>query len=263
MTRRIRNTASDQAQRDAAVAEHNRNVLVDAGAGTGKTTILVDRLVEMLAPSGGQCSVPIDRIAAITFTRKAAGDLRLRIRERLLNELADVHLDSAREAQLRDALAGLDTAYVGTIHSFADRLLRLRPVEAVLSPSFEIAEDQGPLVRETLQVLLHAVESGTLAAELTGADASSRSEEATQTILDALAAGLQVESRETEWKIYYGFDALVEGFIRQRDIPPPDVTPVPFDFTAFRAAADEFVHITASVTSSLGADWMCGQPAFS
>ena len=103
--RRIRKPAPDQAQRDAAVAEHHRNVLVDAGAGTGKTTILVDRLVEMLAPLGTQRAVPISRIAAITFTRKAAGDLRLRIRERLLNELADVQPGSQREAQLRDALA--------------------------------------------------------------------------------------------------------------------------------------------------------------
>ena len=241
LMRRIRKPAPDQAQRDAAVAEHHRNVLVDAGAGTGKTTILVDRLVEMLAPLGTQAAVPISRIAAITFTRKAAGDLRLRIRERLLNELADVRPGSQREAQLRDALAGLDTAYVGTIHGFADRLLRLRPVEADLSPSYEIAEDQGPLVRETLQVLLQAVESGTLVAELIGANAAARADEATRTILDALAAGLQVESRETEWKVYYGLDALVEGFIRQRDIPPPDVPALPFDFTAFGVAADEFI----------------------
>ncbi|MFN7995282.1 MAG: UvrD-helicase domain-containing protein [Bryobacteraceae bacterium] len=254
---RIRKPAPDQAQRDAAVAERDRNVLVDAGAGTGKTTILVDRLVEMLAPSRGQRAVAISRIAAITFTRKAAGDLRLRIRERLLNELAEVDPAAEREAQLRDALAGLDTAFVGTIHSFADRLLRLRPVEADLSPSYEIAEDQGPLIRETLEVLLQTVESGTLAAELTGATAATRSEEATQTILDALAAGLQVESRETEWKIYYGLDALVEGFIRQRDIPPPDVTPVPLDFPAFRVAADEFVHLASSLRGdSLGVDWI-------
>lgn len=52
--RRIRRPAPDQAQRDAAVAEHHRNVLVDAGAGTGKTTILVDRLVEILAPLGAR-----------------------------------------------------------------------------------------------------------------------------------------------------------------------------------------------------------------
>jgi ATP-dependent exoDNAse (exonuclease V) beta subunit len=261
--RRIRKLAPDQVQRDAAVAEHHRNVLVDAGAGTGKTTILVDRLVEMLAPLGTQRAVPISRIAAITFTRKAAGDLRLRIRERLLNELADVRPGSQREAQLRDALAGLDTAYVGTIHSFADRLLRLRPVEADLSPSYEIAEDQGPLVRETLQVLLQAVESGTLVAELIGASSAARADEVTRTILDALAAGLQVESRETEWKVYYGLDALVEGFIRQRDIPPPDVPALPFDFTAFGVAADDFIQLASSVRGeSPGADWIVKTATF-
>ena len=130
-----RKPAPDQPHRDAAVAERGRNVLVDAGAGTGKTTILVDRLVEMLAPSGGGPAVPIARIAAITFTRKAAGELRLRIRARVLEALAVADPGSVREGRLREAVAGLDTTYVGTIHSFADRLLRLHPVEASLSPS--------------------------------------------------------------------------------------------------------------------------------
>ena len=72
-----------------------------------------------------------------------------------------------------------------------------------------------------------------------------------------------MESRETEWKIYYGLDALVEGFIRQRDIPPPDVPPLPFDFTAFRVAADEFVHIASSVRGdSPGADWIVRTASF-
>lgn len=172
MARRVGDPAPDQKARDDAVTERHRNVIVDAGAGTGKTTILVDRLVEMLAPTGPHDAVPIGRIAAITFTRKAAGELRLRIRERLLEDLAEERPDSGRAQQLRDALAGLDTAYVGTIHSFADRLLRLRPVEAALSPSYEIAEDEGPLIRETFEVLMHAVESGTLAAELMGTDAA-------------------------------------------------------------------------------------------
>jgi ATP-dependent helicase/nuclease subunit A len=241
VARRTRKPAPDQAHRDAAVAERDRNVLVDAGAGTGKTTILVDRLVEMVAPTSGGVAVAIGRIAAITFTRKAAGELRLRIRERLLEELAAERPDSVRALPLRDALAGLDTAYVGTIHSFADRLLRLRPVEAQLSPSYDIAEDEGPLLRETFDVLLQAVESGTLAAELHRTAAAARADEATRTILDALGAGLQAESRETEWYVYYGLDALVEGFVRQRDIPPPDAPAAPFDAAAFRAPAEEMV----------------------
>ena len=88
MSRPARVPAPDQAERDAAVRERVRNVLIDAGAGTGKTAILVDRLVEMVAPTAGDAAVSIARIAAITFTRKAAGELRLRIRERLLEELA-------------------------------------------------------------------------------------------------------------------------------------------------------------------------------
>lgn len=260
MTARARRAAPDEAQRRAAITERARNVLVDAGAGTGKTTILVDRLVEMLAPASGGPAIPIGRIAAITFTRKAAGELRLRIRERLLEALASVPSGSPRDGRLRDALAGLDTAHVGTIHGFADRLLRLKPVEAGLSPSHEIAEDegdQGALVGETVEVLLQAVESGTLAAELAGTGAAGRAEEATRTILDALEADLKAESRETEWKIYYGLDALVGGFIRQRDVPPPDAEPAGFDAEGFRAAADAFVRAATPVrVGSPGADWI-------
>src|SRR6266446_10762624 len=138
--------ALDQDQRDLAVAERRRNVLIDAGAGTGKTTILVERLVGLVAPFDDGPAIPIDRLAAITFTRKAAGELRLRIRESLLRELAAVAGGFLRERRLREALAGLDIAWVGTIHSFADRLLRLRPVEAALSPSFEGVEDESALV---------------------------------------------------------------------------------------------------------------------
>src|SRR2546422_5067313 len=132
--------------------------LVDAGAGTGKTSLVVERFVDMVAPTAGGPPVPIERLAAITFTRKAAGDLRLRIRERLLDALAQPGLAAERSTRLHAALAGLDTAYVGTIHSFADRLLRLRPVEAQLSPAYEIAENDEALVRETVELLLHTVQ---------------------------------------------------------------------------------------------------------
>src|SRR5881396_2098641 len=64
---------------------------------------------------------------------------------------------------------------------------------------------------------------------------------------DALEAGLRAEFHETEWKICYGLDSLVEGFIRRRDVPPADVPPVPFDATAFRAVSDEFVALAAPV----------------
>ena len=141
------------------------------------------------------------------------------------------------------------SAYVGTTHSFADRLLRLRPVEAWLSPPYEIAEDDEALVRETFEALFHAVENGTLALELEGAEAAARADEVRlpRPFCDALEAGLRAEFHETEWKICYGLDSLVEGFIRRRDVPPADVPPVPFDATAFRAVSDEFVALAAPV----------------
>ncbi|HUF91300.1 MAG TPA: UvrD-helicase domain-containing protein [Candidatus Limnocylindria bacterium] len=248
--------APDQPQRDAAVAERGRNVLIDAGAGTGKTTILVDRLLQMVAPDDDAPAIPIDRLAAITFTRKAAGELRLKIRERLLQELAAPGA-AARATRLRDALAGLDTAYVGTIHSFADRLLRLKPVEAALSPSYEIAEDGDDLVHETFETLLHTVQNGTLATELASTGAAARADEATRTLLFALQVGLPAESREREWAVDHGLDALVGEFIGQRDIPPPDAAPAPFDVTAFRAAVEEVARVTAEVRgASVGARWL-------
>ncbi len=199
----------------------------------------------------------MSRIAAITFTRKAAGELRLRIRERLLGELSKVKPGTEREGQLRDAIADLDTAYVGTIHSFADRLLRLRPVEAELSPSYEIAEDDQALIRETFDVLLQAVQSGTLASELEGSAVAGTAAEVTQTILDALDAGLRADSLDLEFIVRYGLDELVADFIRYRDIPPPNLPPAPFDAAVFRAAADEFVTMARSVKNgSLGADWI-------
>ena len=60
------------ATRQAAITERRRNVLVDAGAGTGKTSLVVERFVDMVAPAGGAAPVPIERLAAITFTRNTA-----------------------------------------------------------------------------------------------------------------------------------------------------------------------------------------------
>ena len=257
MTQPNGKTPPDQDQRDAAIAERNRNVLIDAGAGTGKTSILVDRLVEMVAPTHKAPAIALSRIGAITFTRKAAGELRLRIRERLLVELSKVKPATEREGQLREAIAELDTAYVGTIHSFADRLLRLRPVEAGLSPSYDIVEDDEVLVREAFNVLLHAVQNGTLNAELEGTDAVDRGDEATQIVLDVLNVGLRAETREGEWLDNYGLDALVGGFVQLRDVPPPDLPPPAFDFASFQKAAKEFVALAKEVAKGFpGADWI-------
>ncbi|MGE3719727.1 MAG: UvrD-helicase domain-containing protein [Bauldia sp.] len=236
---------ADQVQRDAAVGERARNVLIDAGAGTGKTRIIVERLVNMVAPAQGGPGISIDRIAAVTFTRRAAGELRLRIREALLRGLADPAVSSSRAQRLRDAFAGIDTAHIGTIHSFADRLLRLRPVAARLSPSYDVVDEDDDLVHETFARLLHAVETAKLGEELAGTDAVGFAEEAAQTLTDVLRAGLRAESRETEYWTYHGLNSLVAEFVRRRDVPPSLPLPPRFDLLTFRRYATEFVDLVA------------------
>jgi ATP-dependent helicase/nuclease subunit A len=224
-----RGPAPDERHREAAVAARGVNVLVDAGAGTGKTTLLVRRLIEMVAPAeDAREAVPLSRIAAVTFTRKAAGELKLRVRERLLAELAGP-VSTVRRNRLAGALAQADTAFIGTIHGFADRLLRTRPVEAGLSPSYQVVEDAGPLCREAFELLLQASEAGRLDEELGGTGCGqARAREAQEYLRAALRAELPLETRETPWQQRYGLDALFEGFILHRDVPPAEAEPAPF-----------------------------------
>jgi ATP-dependent helicase/nuclease subunit A len=79
-----RRAPADEAERVRAIRERARNVIVDTGAGTGKTTLLIARLMHLLAPDDDGDALSLERIAAITFTRKAAGELKLRLRESLL-----------------------------------------------------------------------------------------------------------------------------------------------------------------------------------
>ena len=228
----------DQAQRQAAIDERRRNVVVDAGAGTGKTTLVVSRLIEMLAPSDdARAAVDIGRIAAVTFTRKAAGELRLRIRERLLSELGSVTVSAERRERLRGALGGLDIAHIGTVHAFADRLLRRHPVEAGLSPAYDIIEDDEDLLRETHETLVTSSEAGTLAAHLAARGSASRAGEAQATVHDYLTAGLQAQTRETEYASFFGLDAVVAGLIRSRDIPLDEPAVPRFARDTFEKAA--------------------------
>src|SRR5262249_45278540 len=146
-----------------AIAERERNVIIDASAGTGKTSLVVERFVELVAPREGRGAIPIDRLAAITFTRKAARELRVRTRQRILQQLATVPPDSPQVEPLRHALGGIDTAPIATIHSFADRLLRKWPAQARLDPRYQLADDNGmQLADECFQLLVHAAEMRTL-----------------------------------------------------------------------------------------------------
>ena len=242
----------DEKHRLAAVASRGENLLVDAGAGTGKTTLLVRRLVEMVAPSNDAApALSLDRIAAVTFTRKAAGELKLRVREKLLSELA-CKPSAVRRDRLAAALTAADTAFIGTIHGFADRLLRRRPVEARLSPSYEVLEDTTGLVHETFETLLQASEAGTLADELADTDVDPAvASEAGEAIRLALQAEVQVETKEYDFSSSHGLDALFAAFIAHRDVPPVQGKAAPFPAARVKQRVDEFLEM-ARLSSGTG-----------
>jgi ATP-dependent exoDNAse (exonuclease V) beta subunit len=212
----------DQQAREAIVAETRRNVAVIAGAGTGKTKTIIERAVALLAPAGTAAPMPIQRMALLTFTRRAAGELRFRIREELLRALErEARRDGARAQRLRDALANLDAAFIGTIHGFADRLLRLRPVEAALSPAYTLIEDTAELVHETFVRLRRAADAGTLAAELgpmaAGLDPALLGN-AAETLRRAARAGMQMQRAEAPFGPAPSFEGLLARMIETRDV---------------------------------------------
>lgn len=154
----------DSRDRELAAATFDRNVIVTAGAGTGKTTLLIDRLTHLLVRFPEPLKVT--EIVALTFTNKAADEMKSRLRERL-QALLSVNLDqdpaSESESKIRselkllmeryhrtkdlvdalarEALRNIERSSIGTIHSFAATLLRLYPIEAGLDPRFR--EDDG------------------------------------------------------------------------------------------------------------------------
>lgn len=247
----------DADDRVRAIRERERNVIVDASAGTGKTRLVVERIVELVAPSGAQEPISIARIAAITFTRKAAGELRVRTRQEILRALSSLPSGSPRAAPLLAALGGIDTVHIGTIHGFADRLLRRFPAEAKLDPLYALDDDDTTLTDECFDLLVQTAETGTLGDLLRGSAAESRTEEAATTILDAQRAGLRLRSRETEHWTYCGLDRLVAAFVLRRDVECADPDAEPFDHTTFRRYADEYLRwVDGLATETSGSRWL-------
>ncbi|MXW10183.1 MAG: AAA family ATPase, partial [Gammaproteobacteria bacterium] len=101
-------------------------------------------LVARMAALGERGDAAVARIAAVTFTRKAAAELRERFQVALERRYREARHDPAegeRAARIRDAIDGIDRAFLGTIHAFCARLLRERPIEAGLDPEFQEAQE--------------------------------------------------------------------------------------------------------------------------
>ncbi|HET9844914.1 MAG TPA: UvrD-helicase domain-containing protein, partial [Nitrospira sp.] len=152
---------SDTAARQAAETTYDRNVVVVAGAGTGKTTLLVNRLVHLLMKEPNP--VGLTQVVALTYTNKAATEMKVRLRERLailahattpggpgpdsgttvIEDLRRRYGITIEEIATRatTGLLDMERAQIGTVHSFAAHLLRLYPLESGVDPAFR--EDDG------------------------------------------------------------------------------------------------------------------------
>lgn len=126
---------ADAEARRRIATEFGATFFVEAAAGTGKTTALVRRIVGLV--SAGVAT--LDRIVAVTFTEKAAGETKLHLRSEI--EQARTGAAPGERARLDLALEQLELARIGTIHAFCGDLLHERPVEAAIDPLFEVAAE--------------------------------------------------------------------------------------------------------------------------
>ena len=135
--------------------ELNKNFMVEAAAGTGKTTCIVNRMVNLVA--SGTCR--IEQLVAVTFTRKAAAELRERFHMELRSRAAmlsnsDASDDKTASERLLFASDHCGLAFVGTIHSYCAALLRERPIEFGVDPAFhELDENEDSILREQAWLL--------------------------------------------------------------------------------------------------------------
>jgi ATP-dependent exoDNAse (exonuclease V) beta subunit len=212
----------------AAIKVTGRDVLLEAGAGTGKTGVMVDRYCRLVCDKG----IEPDAILAFTFTDKAAAELRQRIRVELARRAA---AGSERAAELLSAIGG---AWVMTIHGFCNRLLAGHPVAAGIDPGFRVldAPETTRAAREAFDEAL----ADFLAPEPSADGPTSRAR-------DDISAHLPQESRE-ELVAAFDIDGLrgivagVHAELRSRGeaeprLPePPPSDPVEAIATAIEAA---------------------------
>lgn len=142
-------------QQLAAIEIEGRSLLVEAGAGTGKTAVLVQRFLRLLERHPDW---PIDSIVAVTFTEKATREMRSRIRAAVEARAAQAGIDSPWQARRRE----LDRLAVSTIHGLCARILRENPIAANVDPRFTVLEesDTALLREETARQVLAELGTG-------------------------------------------------------------------------------------------------------
>ncbi len=140
-----------------AIESIDQNILVTAGAGSGKTLVLVQRYVEILQK---QPELSVHNLLAVTYTRKAAKEMRTRIKARLKELYEQAKIDGTKEhMRWHQCLADMDLANIETIHSFCQSLVRAFTVEIGLNPQLEILDEieRAQIVEESIAETLRQI----------------------------------------------------------------------------------------------------------
>jgi exodeoxyribonuclease-5 len=223
----------DGARRDA-ISLHDRSILVEAGAGSGKTAVMAGRIAVMLAEG-----VPPRAIAAVTFTELAASELLSRVREfvdelstgRIAAELRVALPDGLSRVQ-RDNLAGasaaIDEITCSTIHGFCQRLIKPYPAEADIDPGAGIMD------RNQADLTFLEIVEGWLRERLSGDQGG------------ILAEMVLHSPGETVALVH----KIAENLRRRRTLAAPPVSPLDGHLMAFRQATADFAAFTRGTTAT-------------
>ncbi len=194
-------TPVDEAARERARHDFDTSLVLEAGAGTGKTTLLVDRIFGLVC--SGRAG--LEQIAAVTFTENAATTMKLRLRERLERARADETLPGVERARAGAALEVLERAQVSTIHALCAAILQERPLECGVVPGFRVAD-------ETEADLLFAASwDEWLSQRLTGGGGD--------LLLEAMDAEIPLENIGP-WGERTSLRGLCRRLLEQRDLEP-------------------------------------------
>jgi ATP-dependent helicase/nuclease subunit A len=190
----------DEEARARTRGDHAVSLVLEAGAGTGKTTLLVER-IEAMVRAG---TAGLDQVAAVTFTENAATTMKLRLRERLERARTDTRLPSAERRRVDAALEVLERASVSTIHALCAQILQERPLECGVLPGFRMADEA------QADALFAAAWEEWLGERLAGGD---------DVLLDALDRGIPLEG-EGPWGERGSLRGLARTLVEERDLEP-------------------------------------------
>ncbi|MGB2894614.1 MAG: UvrD-helicase domain-containing protein [Anaerolineales bacterium] len=198
-----------------AVERLDKDVIVTAGAGTGKTRTLVARYVRLLEEGKSP-----RRVAAITFTEKAAREMRNRVRK-AVGERAESARDAGEKRHWAELEAGMDAARIGTIHSLCSEILRAHPAEAGIDPRFDVIEEGAAAAlkaRAVEEVLLWALDEPDTIRLYTVFSAHALRRLLTHLLNRRLDAGTLFNNDDLEMRAKAALREAINVFVEHKDV---------------------------------------------